>query len=266
MIVNDIDHEQAEDVAKEIIGMGGKAAANSSNITSPEGAQKIVDDCVKHFGMINIMVANAGVSRDRTFLKMTEGELDDVLNVHFKGTFFCLQSAAKKMKDQGLGGALITTVSAAHFGNYGQTNYAAAKGAIASTTYTLSLELARYGIRVNGISPTATTRMNESFRGEGGKKVEMPYFPPELNGPILVYLCSDEANYVSGQIFGTGAERIAILNQPSYGTAMFMPGGWTIDAIRKNFKPQLGGLLQRIGLMKPPYPYYDGVHPPEKKD
>ena len=157
---------------------------------------------------------------------------------------------------------LVTTVSAAHFGNFGQANYAAAKGAIASLTYTLALELARHGIRVNGISPLATTRLSDTYKGEDGKEVDLPYHDPELNGPMLIYLCSDEGNFISGQIFGTGGERITVLNQPKYGTGIYMPNGWTLEKIQAHFKTHMGPLLEPIGLMKPPYPFHDGIYPP----
>jgi 3-oxoacyl-[acyl-carrier protein] reductase len=169
------------------------------------------------------------------------------------------------MVEAGRGGVLLSTVSAAHFGNFGQTNYAGAKGAIASMTYTLAMELARYGIRVNAISPSGTTRMSDTYIGPDGKKHPMPFIDPELNGPMLVYLCSDEGNYISGQIFGTGGERIAILNQPRYGHTLLMPGGWTLEEVQKNFRDNLGNRLEPLGITKPPYPFYDGINPPEPK-
>ncbi|MBT4520988.1 MAG: SDR family NAD(P)-dependent oxidoreductase [Halieaceae bacterium] len=264
VVVNDIDIDEAQKVVAEITGRGGRAVADASNISSAAGAQSAVDLSISEFGQINIMVANAGIARDRTFLKMTEEELNSVMDVHFKGTFFCLQSAARQMQAQETGGALVTTVSAAHFGNFGQANYSAAKGAIASLTYTLALELARYGIRVNGISPLATTQMSNTYKGAGGKDVELPYHDPELNGPMLIYLCSDEGNYISGQIFGTGGERITVLNQPKYGTGIYRPDGWTLDEIRKHFKTHMGQLLEPVGLMKTPYPFLDGIVPPTK--
>ena len=133
-------------------------------------------------------MANAGIARDRTFLKMTEEEFDTVMNIHVKGTFLCHQAAALQMKAQGAGGCLVSTVSAAHFGNFGQVNYAGAKGAIASMTYTMALELARYGIRANAISPSGTTRMSDTYVGPDGKKHPMPFIDPELNGPVFAQI------------------------------------------------------------------------------
>ena len=101
----------------------------------------------------------------------------------------------------------MNTVSAAHFGNFGQTNYAGSKGAIASMTYTWAGELARTGIRVNAISPSGTTRMSATAK-VGGKTVELPFIDPALNGPFVAWLCSDDASWVTGQIFGTGGDRV----------------------------------------------------------
>jgi NAD(P)-dependent dehydrogenase (short-subunit alcohol dehydrogenase family) len=265
IVVNDIDAEVASEVVNEIEALGGRAIDNTGNVGDKAGADSIVAACVEAFGKIDIMMANAGIARDRTFLKMSEEDFDAVMNIHVKGTFLCHQAAALQMREQCTGGSLVSTVSAAHFGNFGQVNYAGAKGAIASMTYTMAMELARYGIRANAISPSGTTRMSDTYVGPDGKKHPMPYIDPELNGPVLVYLCSEEGNYISGQIFGTGGERIALLSQPKYGHTLFMPGGWTIEEVQKNFKPNLGNKLEPLGITKPPYPFANGVVPPEAK-
>jgi NAD(P)-dependent dehydrogenase (short-subunit alcohol dehydrogenase family) len=265
VVVNDIDSDVAAAVVEEIKALGGRAIGNTGNVGDKAGADSIVAACVDAFGKIDIMMANAGIARDRTFLKMTEDDFDSVMNIHVKGTFLCHQAAALQMKEQGSGGCLVSTVSAAHFGNFGQVNYAGAKGAIASMTYTMAMELARYGIRANAISPSGTTRMSDTYIGPDGKKHPMPYIDPELNGPVLVYLCSDEGNYISGQIFGTGGERIALLSQPKYGHTLFMPGGWTVEEVQKNFKSNLGNKLEPLGITKPPYPYGGGIFVPQDK-
>jgi NAD(P)-dependent dehydrogenase (short-subunit alcohol dehydrogenase family) len=263
VVVNDIDSDVAAEVVAEIESLGGKAVGNTDNVGDKAGADAIVAACVTAFGKIDIMMANAGIARDRTFLKMTEEDFDAVMNIHVKGTFLCHQAAALQMKEQGTGGSLVSTVSAAHFGNFGQVNYAGAKGAIASMTYTMAMELARYGIRANAISPSGTTRMSDTYVGPDGKKHPMPFIDPELNGPVLVYLCSDEGNYISGQVFGTGGERIALLSQPKYGHTLFMPGGWTLEEVQKHFKPNLGNRLESLGITKPPYPFANGILPPQ---
>jgi len=260
VVVNDIDAAEAGKVVEEICQAGGKAQSNHDDISSREGARALVAQCVGAFGAIHAMVNNAGNVKDRTFLKMSDEEFDSVFHVHVRGTFLCSQEAALRMKEQGTGGAIVNTVSAAHFGNFGQTNYAGSKGAIASMTYTWALELARDGIRVNAISPAGTTRMSATAK-VGGKVVDLPFIDPTLNGPFVAFLCSDEARYVTGQIFGSGAERITILEQPRYGTSMLKPGGWQVDDILAHFKNHLGKQLQPFGLMKTPYPFYDGVPP-----
>jgi NAD(P)-dependent dehydrogenase (short-subunit alcohol dehydrogenase family) len=263
-VVNDVDLDQAEAVVSEIEAAGGRAHASNADIGTREGAERLVDQCVADFGSIDIAVNNAGISRDRSFLKMSDEEFTDVMRVHVMGTFWCAQAAAKKMKEAGRGGSIINTVSAAQMGNFGQTNYAAAKGAIASMTYTWALELVRYGIRVNAVSPAATTRLSQTFKGPDGKPVEMPFLDPALNGPMVVFLSSDSGNYITGQVFGTGADRVAMMEQPKYGSTMIQPGGWSVEDLEKHFKLHLGGKLEALGIQKKPYPYADGIHPPEK--
>jgi len=264
VVINDLDAAEAEKVVQEIRQLGGRAIADTSNIATKAGAYGMVERCVNEFGKIDIMLANAGIARDKTFLKMSEEDFDLVMDVHVKGTFLCHQAAALQMTAQGNGGVLLSTVSAAHFGNFGQTNYSAAKGAIASMTYTLALELARFGIRVNAISPTGTTRLSDTYVGPDGKQHPMPYIDPELNGPMIVYLCSDQGNYITGQIFGTGGNRILLLNHPKYGPAMYMPNGWTIADVEKHFKATLGNQLEPYGITKPAYKHYGGVLSPNQ--
>jgi 3-oxoacyl-[acyl-carrier protein] reductase len=219
---------------------------------------------VDEFGAIHAVVNNAGNVRDRSFLKMTDEEFMSVVQVHQGGTFMCSQEAAMRMRDQNTGGAIVNTVSAAHFGNFGQTNYAGSKGAIASMTYTWALELARYGIRVNAISPSGTTRMSATYKGPDGKDVELPFIDPTQNGAFVAFLCSDEAAWISGQIFGTGNDRVAILEQPRYGTAAHKDGGWSTEALTMKFEGYFKDKLEPIGIMKRPYPFYEGVKPASK--
>jgi 3-oxoacyl-[acyl-carrier protein] reductase len=258
VVVNDIDRAEAEKVAAEIAAAGGKAVASDDDVSSRAGARTLVACCVDELGAIHALVNNAGNVRDRSFLKMTDEEFDDVLRVHVRGTFLCAQEAALRMKAQGTGGAIVNTVSAAHFGNFGQTNYAGAKGAIASMTYTWALELARAGIRVNAISPSGTTRMSATAK-VGGKTVEFPFLDPTLNGPFVAWLVSDDASWVTGQVFGTGGDRVALLEQPRYGTAMFRPGGWSVQELSRHMKGVFGTRLEPFGLVKQPYPWYGGV-------
>ncbi len=264
VIVNDVEPHEAQKVVDDIVATGGVASANGDDIGTRAGARSLIEQCVNEFGGIHALVNNAGNVRDRSFLKMSDEDFGSVLRVHVHGTFMSSQEAALRMREQGRGGCIVNTVSAAHFGNFGQTNYAGAKGAIASMTYTWAVELARYGIRVNAISPTGTTRMSATYKGPDGKDVELPFIDPTRNGAFVAFLCSDDADYITGQIFGTGGERVVLLEQPKYGTGMFKSGGWSVEDLRANFKGNLGNRLEPIGLMKKPYPFYDGVKPKGK--
>ena len=266
VVVNDVDLDEAEKVVEEIGKDGGQAVASNANIGTREGARELVEQCVSEFGQIDAVVNNAGIVRDRTFLKMTDDEFDDVMRIHAKGTFMCAQEGALRMKEQGSGGSIVNTVSAAHYGNFGQTNYAAAKGAIASMTYTWAGEVARYGIRVNAISPSGSTRMSATYKGPDGKEMEAPFIDPTLNGHFVAFLCSDEGNWITGQLFGTGGDRVVIVEHPKYGNAILKPGGWTVPDLQEHFRRLMGEKLEPFGLMKPPYAYFEGVKPPSGKN
>jgi NAD(P)-dependent dehydrogenase (short-subunit alcohol dehydrogenase family) len=263
VVVNDIDLDEAKSVVNEITKAGGKAASNDSDISTRAGAKALIEQCVVEFGAIHAVVNNAGNVRDRTFLKMSDEDFMSVVQVHQGGTFMCSQEGALRMKEQGTGGSIVNTVSAAHFGNFGQTNYAGSKGAIASMTYTWALELARYGIRVNAISPSGSTRMSSTYKGPDGKDVELPFIDPTRNGAFVAFLCSDHSNFVTGQIFGTGGERVVILEHPAYGNAMYMDGGWGVDDLVAHFENHMRKQLEPLGIMASPYPFHDGIKPPQ---
>ncbi len=264
VVVNDIDITHAQTVVAEIAEKGGKASANDNDISTREGAAGLIAQCVDEFGAIHAVVNNAGNVRDKSFLKMSDDDFMSVVNVHQGGTFMCSQEAALRMREQGSGGVIINTVSAAHFGNFGQTNYAGSKGAIASMTYTWALELARYGIRVNAISPSGSTRMSATYKGPDGQEIELPFIDPTRNGAFVAFLCSDHADYVSGQIFGTGGDRVTILEHPKYGNAMYKDGGWGVDDLVLRFEQHMKSELEPLGIMKHPYPFFDGIKPPSK--
>ncbi len=269
VVVNDVDKEQAESVAAEIKAAGGAAVANGDSVFPYDSAGKIIQACVDSFGSIDILINNAGNLRDRTALNMTVEEFDDVTNVHIKGTFYCGQHAMRLMRDQGHG-VILNVTSGAHHGNFGQTNYAGSKGAIASMTYTWALELPSRGIRVNCLAPAAQTRMSGSIperpdrTGSGGPAINSA----DMAAQAAVFLASDEADWVHGQVFRMAGESIAIMEQPKYGLSMVMPGGWTVDKIREQFRQVFFGRLEPYGLGKSPYAWYEGVkavEPPEKK-
>jgi len=264
VVVNDIVEDAADVVVDEIIAEGGEAVASMDNIATRVGAEALIAFCADSFGRVDIMVNNAGNLRDRSLLKMTDEEFDSVWLVHVKGTFWCTQAAALRMRAQGSGGSVINTTSGGHFGSFGQTNYAAAKGAIASMTYTWAIELAKYGIRVNAIGPLGSTAMSDSYKDDEGNVGGNSGIDPCLNGPALVYLCSDEAGAVNGQIMGTGGDRLAHMVQPHYGKTLLMNGGWDLESIRKQFPMHMPAQFGPFGILGKPYPFHGGVRPPQK--
>ena len=263
VLVNDIDSEEAEKVVNEILNEGGVAKISSQDISSREGCSLLIDECVTEFGNIDILVNNAGILRDKSLLKMTDEDFDSVWNIHVKGTFWSSQLAALRMKESGKGGSIINTTSGAHFGNFGQTNYAAAKGAIASMTYTWAIELAKYGIRVNAIGPTGSTRMSATFASSKNTNHDnLPFIDPTSNGPLIAYLCSDLAKKISGQIFGCGGERLALMVQPHYGKTLKKDEGWSIHDIDEVMEKEFIHEFKNLGMLGIPYPFHEGVFPP----
>ena len=263
VLVNDIDSEEAEKVVNEILDEGGVAKTSSHDISSREGCSLLIDECVTEFGNIDILVNNAGILRDKSLLKMTDEDFDSVWNIHVKGTFWSSQLAALRMKESGKGGSIINTTSGAHFGNFGQTNYAAAKGAIASMTYTWAIELAKYGIRVNAIGPTGSTRMSATFASSKNTNHDnLPFIDPTSNGPLIAYLCSDLAKKISGQIFGCGGERLTLMVQPHYGKTLKKDEGWSLEDIDVVMAKEFIEEFKNLGMLSMPYPFHEGVFPP----
>ena len=265
VIVNDVSVEGSHKTVDEINGAGGLASVNNSDISTREGVQALVDQCVSEFGRIDGFVNNAGIVRDRTVLNMSDDEFGDVMRVHVWGTFWGCQIAGRQMREQGDGGVLINTTSTAHWGHFGQTNYSGAKGAIASMTYTMAAELVRFGIRVNCISPAGTTRMSTRRDDPDFQPGGRHYMDPSKNGPMVAFLCSDEANYITGQVFGTEGDAISLLSQPKYSIVMEREDGWTAEALSERFGKVIGNRLEPFTLQKPPYPYYDGIKPEPPK-
>ena len=261
VVVNDIELDVAQEVVDAISKEGGTAVANGSDIGTRAGCEELVEQCIGEFAKLDGAINNAGIVRDRSLLKMTDEEFDDVFRIHTKSTFWVSQLAARHMKDRGEGGCIVNTTSGAHFGNFGQTNYGGSKGMIASMTYTWALELARYGIRVNAIAPAATTRMTQTAKNPDGTDVDLPFWDPRLNAPIVAYMMSDEGDWITGQIFATGMERLGIMIQPRYGPTLMREGGWDVESVRRWFKDGIGKQLEPFGLGKAPYPFYDGVKP-----
>ena len=194
----------ADDVVNEIIENGGEAVANYDSVATKDGGESIVQTAVDSFGTVDAVINNAGILRDKSFANITEEEFSLIIEVHLKGTYFVTQPAFKIMKENNFGRIVNVASPSGLFGNFGQTNYGAAKMGIVGLTNVLAIEGAKYNIKVNVIAPTAYTRMTEALLPEDVGKL----FSAELVTPMVTYLAS-EACEPTHEIFGVAAGRFA---------------------------------------------------------
>jgi NAD(P)-dependent dehydrogenase (short-subunit alcohol dehydrogenase family) len=190
-------------VVKEIEQAGGTAVSNYDSVATPEGGEAIIQTALDNFGQVDIVVNNAGILRDKSFVKLSPDELNIVLDVHLKGAFYVSQPAFRAMKERSYGRFVHTASSAGIFGNFGQTNYGAAKMGMVGLSNVLAVEGAKNNILSNVIAPIAKTRLTEDLLGPVADKLE-----PEHVTPLTVYLCS-EANTQSHAIYSVGGGRYA---------------------------------------------------------
>ena len=225
IVVNDLgadtdgtgtDPSPAERTVADIRAMGGEAVVNGDDVSDWEGAQRLVNQAVETFGDLHVVVANAGILRDRMLTNMTEGEWDAVVRVHLKGTFAPTRWAASYWRDQAkagrpVDGRIITTTSVSGiYGNPGQTNYGAAKAGIAAFTNIAALELSRYNVTVNAVGPVALTRMTEGLGPAPETDEEREARSPRWIAPIVTWLASEEAGDVSGRVFEASGQVLAV--------------------------------------------------------
>ena len=256
VLVNDVNAEGAGGVVREIEAAGGRAAANSDSVDSWKGAAQIIESCVHAFGGIDVLVNNAGILRDRTLIKMEEDEFDAVIAVHLKGTFACTHFAAQRFREQGSGCIINITSTSGLCGNIGQTNYAAAKAGILGMTRTWAQELARYRVRVNAVAPTAVTEMVRTIPGM--EELDPLSLPAEMRdryvgtpdevAPLVVFLASEAATAINGQVWALGGNRLALWSHPREVHHELKPGGWDVAAIEEAFRNSFGDRLQPLGL------------------
>src|SRR5258706_525026 len=206
VVVNDVgvsldgrgtEEDPAAEVCREIEALGSKAVPNYDSVTDFDGARAIVRDAVDAFGTVDILVNNAGIVRDKTLLKMDESDFDSVIGVHLKGSFNCTRHAAAVMKEKGYGRIVNITSSAGLRGNFGQTNYGAAKAGIMGMTFVWALELGRSGITVNAVAPAGATRMTAALYERAGTEPS-PLQDPALNAPLIAFVASEQAAHVTG--------------------------------------------------------------------
>jgi NAD(P)-dependent dehydrogenase (short-subunit alcohol dehydrogenase family) len=212
VVVNDVgssvtgegnDEGPASAVAREILGGGGEAVADTHSVTTPEGGEAIVRAALDAFGRVDILINNAGILRDKAFHNLTPELLAPVLDVHLRGAFNVTKPAWVKMREQHYGRVLMATSNSGVLGNFGQSNYAAAKMGLLGLTRVLAIEGAKYDIKVNAIAPLARTRMTEEILGPLVEKLA-----PELVAPVALWLVHKEVP-VTGECYSAAGGRVA---------------------------------------------------------
>jgi NAD(P)-dependent dehydrogenase (short-subunit alcohol dehydrogenase family) len=248
---DDLGEDPASKVVAEIEEMGGRAVAARESVADFDGAGRIVAAATEAFGRLDILVNNAGIVRDRTLVKMSEDDFDAVVGTHMKGTFNMGRHAAPIMKDAGYGRIVNITSSAGLRGNFGQTNYGAAKAGIMGMTFVWALELGRYGITVNALAPAGITRMTATLSEDGVPVDVPPELDPSLNAPLVAYLASEQAAGVNGQVFGRTDFSYTLFQHPKQIAWMHREGGWDVEGVAANFDTMLGQHLQQVGMVMP---------------
>lgn len=262
VVVNDVDAESAGQTVEAIREAGGRAVSVIAPVGPSATAEALVAAAQEEFGRIDILVANAGVLRDRVLWKMGNDDFDVVTETHLRGSFTCGRAAAIAMREQGEGGRIILIGSpAGQFGSFGQTNYAAAKAGLVAMARTWSLELARAGITANAVIPTALSPMTATIPAY--TKVYEDYLetgeiPAEYRrdhalgsaedvASLIVWLASDESAAVTGQAIGVGGDRLTLYSHPAVLKTLDQDGGWSPEQIDGAWRDDLAGLAQRSG-------------------
>lgn len=279
VVVNDVDQQVADDAVAALTAAGGEAVAVVAPVGPTETAKALVAAALEHFGRLDILVTNAGVLRDTVLWKMSDDDFDTVINVHLRGTFTCVREAVTYLRQQGEGGRIICIGSpTGQRGNFGQTNYAAAKAGIVGMVRTWALELARASITANAVIPVAATAMTETvpffkeFVDAAARGEQMPPFarrvlgfgtPADVAG-VVAFLASDAAAGVNGQAVGVGGDRLAVWSHPQEVATAFTDGGWSYEALAEDWESLFGGALQTVGQPVPTPPAEAGTEAGEK--
>ncbi len=217
----------ADSVVAEITAAGGEAVAAASDVGTMQGGEAVVAAAMDTWGRIDGAVCVAGILRERMLFNMSEDEFDAVIRVHLKGTFTVYRAASAVMRKQEGGGSLIGFTSGVWaLGSVAQANYAAAKGGIVSLSYSAAVGLERYGVRANVIAPVARTRMSAGVPMQLAENGE-----PEDISPMAVYLLSDRARHITGQVYSVVGNKIAVWSQPEEVRAVYNDTRWTPETI-----------------------------------
>lgn len=246
----------ADDVVKEIKAAGGTAVSNHMDIATVAGGEGLVNQAIKEFGKLDILVNIAGILRDRMIFNMSEQEWDDVIRVHLKGHYCTIRPASAHMRER-KSGRIINFSSNSALGSPGQPNYAAAKSGILGLTFSSAVALQKYGITVNAIMPGAATRMTDSIpagrmpgaTGEAtSQSVEGTPRDPANVAPIIIYLASDAGANVTGQCFGASGFRISRYTHMKAERIVYSDGPWDIDRLFEIFKSSLGQGIEAVDM------------------
>ncbi|MDQ4113104.1 MAG: SDR family oxidoreductase [Actinomycetota bacterium] len=231
--------DPAQQVVEEVRALGGEAIANGSDISDPEGAEKLFQDALNEWGRVDVLVNNAGILRDRMLVNMSIDEWDAVIKVHLRGTFAPMSVAAQHWRELSKRGEEVdariinTTSSSGIYGNPGQINYGAAKAGIAAMTVIAAQELRRYGITVNAIAPAALTRMTENLNPNRPQVAEGEWNPgaPENVSPVVAWLASPSAREVTGRVFNVRGGHVSVAEGWVAGPTEEKDGPWTVEEL-----------------------------------
>lgn len=261
VIVNDIgagldgsgqDDGPAARVVAEIKAAGGEALANLDSVADAEGAQRIVQTALDAFGRLDGVVNNAGILRDTFFHKMTEEEWDRVVKVHLYGSFHVSRAAAPVFKQQQSGSLVHMTSTSGLIGNLAQANYSAAKLGIVGLSKSIALDMQRFGVRSNCIAPFAWSRMISSIKVDSPEQearvARLQQMTPAKIAPLAVYLLSERATSVSGQIFCVRNNEILLFSQPRPVRSVQREGGWTPEQIAEHAMPALSASFHGLDV------------------
>ncbi len=252
VVINGTNSSALEEVEQTIKAANGQVVSVAGSVAAPEVVKRLVGACIEHFGGIDLMVNNAGIVRDRTLLKMTVADWDEVIKVHLRGAFLCTQQAALAMRDGG-GGHIIQVVSASGLsGGFGQGNYAAAKAGMLGLMRTSLLEFGRYGIRSNALWPIGQTDMTEVVfararaaaerRGEAvPEPVALGFGKPAEVAAGLIWLASPGADHFNGQILTFNGRKTGLWTHPAERHVAFRDQPWSaddLDAYFRDVEPQ----------------------------
>ncbi|MER7721344.1 SDR family oxidoreductase [Streptomyces flaveolus] len=270
VVVNDVDRAAVDAAVASITSTGGRATGVVAAVGDSEAAQLLVATAVREFGSLDVLVTNAGILRDRVLWKMTDDDFDAVVRVHLRGTFTCARAAAVRMREQGTGGRLILISSpAGQRGNFGQTNYAAAKAGIVAMARTWAMELGRAGVTVNAVVPVAATEMTKTIPAfapviEAAERDGRP-LPDWLRkdeglgtvedvAGLVTFLASDASADVTGQAIGVGGDRLALWAHPKEKAVAFADGGWNAETIAAQWADGVGAEPETYGIPAPTAP------------